>query len=133
MEIIKREGWEDPGYRQAWEAVQINSVLDSRKAEEAAADPSEVTQKDQKVRIKEIFKIKEGLLYRKGMFWIPENSTQAVLLSEHDTKVAGHMGQNKTIELISRNFCWPKMNERIIAFVRSCPECQQIKVFWHQP
>jgi len=51
--------------------------------------------------------------------------------SEHDTKVAGHRGQDKTIELIRRNFWWPKMNERIIDFVRSYPECQ--KTSRHQP
>ena len=43
------------------------------------------------------------------------------------------MGQDKTIELIRRNFWWPKMNERIIEFVRSCPECQQNKAACHQP
>jgi len=53
--------------------------------------------------------------------------------SEHDTKVAGHMGQDKTIELIRRNFWRPKMNERITDFVRSCPECQKNKASRHQP
>jgi len=43
------------------------------------------------------------------------------------------MGQDKTIELIRRNFWGPKMNERIIDFVKSCPECQQNRVFRHQP
>jgi len=43
------------------------------------------------------------------------------------------MGQDKTIELIRRNFWWPKMNERIVDFVRSCPECQQNKASHHQP
>jgi len=43
------------------------------------------------------------------------------------------MDQDKTIELIQRNFWWPKMNERIIDFVRSCPECQQNKASRHQP
>ena len=47
--------------------------------------------------------------------------------SEHDMKIAGHMGQDKTIELIRQNFWWPRMNERIIDFIRSCPECQQNK------
>jgi len=37
------------------------------------------------------------------------------------------MGQDKTIELIRRNFWWSKMNKQIIDFVRSCPECQQNK------
>jgi len=43
------------------------------------------------------------------------------------------MGQDKTIELVRRNFWWPKMNERILDFVRSCPECQQNKSSRHQP
>jgi len=43
------------------------------------------------------------------------------------------MGQDKTIELIRRNFWGPKMNERIIDFVKSCPECQQNRVSRHQP
>ena len=43
------------------------------------------------------------------------------------------MGQDKTIELIRRNFWWPRMNERIIDFVRSCPECQRNKASRRQP
>jgi len=58
---------------------------------------------------------------------------QQVIESEHDTKVAGYMGQDKTIELIRRNFWWPKMNERIMDFIRSCPECQKNKASQHQP
>jgi len=76
---------------------------------------------------------KEGLLYRKNKLWIPEGRIQLVMESEHDTKVAGHMGQDKTIELIRRNLWWPKMNERIIDFVKSCPECQKNKAARHRP
>jgi len=43
------------------------------------------------------------------------------------------MEQDKTIEPIRRNFWWPKMNERIIDFVRRCPECQQNKASRPQP
>jgi len=73
------------------------------------------------------------LLYRRNLLWVPEGLIQKVIESEHDTKVAGHMGQDKTIELIRRNFWWPKMNQRIIDFVRSCPECQRNKASRHQP
>jgi len=76
---------------------------------------------------------KDDLLYRGNLLWIPKGLVQHILESEHDTKVAGHMGQDKTIELIRRNFWWPKMNERIIDFVRSCPECQETKASRHQP
>jgi len=45
-----------------------------------------------------------GLLYRKGRLWVPEGLVDQVLRSGHDTKVAGHMGQDKIIELVQRNF-----------------------------
>ena len=43
------------------------------------------------------------------------------------------MGQDKTVELIRRNFWWPKMDECITDFVRSCEECQKNKLARHQP
>jgi len=67
------------------------------------------------------------------MLWVPEGLVQKILESKHDTRIAGHMGQDKMIELIRRNFWWPEMNERIIDFVQSCPECQQNKASRHQP
>jgi len=78
-------------------------------------------------------RIQGNLLYRKEKLWIPAAAVQRVMESEHDTRVAGHMGQDKTIELIRRNFWWPKMNDRILDFVRSCPECQKNKTARHQP
>jgi len=78
----------------------------------------ELSPKDRKV--KEI-REENGLLYRKNLLWVSEGLVGRILESEHNTKVAGHMGQDKTIELIRRKFWWPKMNERIIDFVQSCP------------
>jgi len=112
---VRKEGEKDEAYDQA-------------KKQEAAAE--ERLPKDRKVR--ELSCVK-GLLYRRNLLWVPRGLVQKVMESEHDTKVAGHMGQDKTIELIRRNFWWPKMNERIIDFVRSCPECQRNKAARHQP
>jgi len=58
------------------------------------------------------------------MLWIPEDKDliRQVLKSEHDSKVTGHMGQDMMFELIRRNFWWPKMDGRIIDYVRSCPK-----------
>jgi len=112
----------DGNYQQAWEQAK----------QDVAA--REKWPKDRKVK-EGILEICDKLLYRKGMLWVPENERliKTILESEHDSRVAGHMGQDKTIELIRRNFWWPKMNERIIDFVRSCPECQRNKASRHQP
>jgi len=112
---VKQEGKKDNNYKQAMEQDAV------------AGEPAP---KDQKV--KEI-RIKDGLAYRTNLLWIPNWLIQQIMESEHGTKVAGHMSQGKTIELIRRNFWWLKLNKRIIDFVRSCPECQQKKAPRHQP
>jgi hypothetical protein len=59
--------------------------------------------------------IQEGLIYFKGRLQVPnvEELRLEIAESEHDSKVARHFGQEKTLELISRNFYWPKMEEWI--------------------
>ena len=52
---------------------------------------------------------------------------QHIISDEHDSKVAGHFRQKKTMELTSRNFFSPEMDEWIKAYVRSCDECQRNK------
>jgi len=90
--------------------------------------------KSEKGKEEGTLEIRDDLLYRKGRLWVTgDNTIREILKSEHDTKVAGHRGQDKTTELIRRNFWWPKMNERITDFVRSCPECQKNKSSHHAP
>jgi len=111
-------------------------VSDSWQAREETGDSRQVSQRSQKARKPgEVLEVKDGLLYRKGMLWIPEdeNLIGTILESEHDSKIAGHMGQDKTIELIRRNFWWPGMDKRIIDYVRSCPECQKNKATRYHP
>jgi len=103
--MVKQAGKNDEEYRRAWEeleAVQTESALNDRKVEEEAAGLREVQLRSREARMEEVLGIKDELLYRKGMLWIPEdgNLKQTILESEHDSKIAGHMGQDKTIELI---------------------------------
>jgi len=88
------------------------------KEEREEAALSEKQRMDRKARSRDL-EIWDELLYRKGMLWVPEELIQEILKSEHDTKVAGHMEQDKTIELVRWIFWWLKMNERIIDFVWS--------------
>jgi hypothetical protein len=50
---------------------------------------------------------------------------------EHDSKVASHMGQDKTIEIIKGNFFCPGIDKYIQDFVRNCESCQCSKVRRH--
>jgi len=97
----------DPVYQQAW--ISEKEAILGNPGSKVPKDKEEGT-----------LEIRDDLLYRKGRLWVTgDNTIQEILKSEHDTKVAGHMGQDKTTELIRRNFWWPKMNERIIDLVRS--------------
>ena len=55
-----------------------------------------------------------------------------ILVSEHDSKVAGHFGNEKTTELARRNFWWPGMDTDITEYIQACPDCQRDKSRRHR-
>jgi len=72
---------------------------------------------------------KDGLLYTKNRLYIPEAEALQTEIAQgcHDSLVAGHFGQEKTIEIVARDFYWKKLADRIRDYVRSCDECQHSK------
>jgi hypothetical protein len=52
----------------------------------------------------EILYEEDEILYRRSRLWIPSSLSDDILVSEHNSKVMAHMGQDKTKELIRRNF-----------------------------
>ncbi|KAF8747906.1 hypothetical protein RHS01_11205 [Rhizoctonia solani] len=42
----------------------------------------------------------------------------------HDSPLAGHPGQQQTLELLSRNYWWPGMKSSAKEWVECCPTCQ---------
>ena len=59
--------------------------------------------------ISKLFSYKDGILLRKGKVWIPNDPGLSMKIMEavHDSQVACHMGMDKTIEMVDRNFYWP--------------------------
>ncbi|QRV96805.1 Retrotransposable element Tf2 protein [Ceratobasidium sp. AG-Ba] len=72
---------------------------------------------------------KEDLLWYEGRIVIPENKEVklAILEMHHDNPIAGHQGQARTLELISRQYYWPAMKLQVNRFVESCEVCQRSK------
>ena len=50
-----------------------------------------------------------------------------VFENEYDTMVAGYMSMDKTLEMINRNFYWPRMAKDIQDYIGSCDDCQRNK------
>jgi len=80
------------------------------------------------------FSIEKDLLLYKNRWYIPKDAglRRTIMEAEHDSKIAGHFGTYKTIGRVMANFYWPKMDENISQYVRSCTVCQLNKVIRHE-
>ncbi|KAF2282349.1 hypothetical protein GH714_043997 [Hevea brasiliensis] len=78
----------------------------------------------------------DGLIYTIGnRLFIPRwgNLRKELLKECHDSMWAGHPGMQRTMALISRSYYWPRMEEDVEGYVRTCLVCQQDKVEQRQP
>jgi hypothetical protein len=50
---------------------------------------------------------------------------------EHDSKVAGHFGRERTLELLTRNFYWTNMECNVRNYWSECDICQRKKAPRH--
>ena len=72
---------------------------------------------------------KDGLLYYKNRLYIPMDEALQTEIAQgcHNSLVAGHFGQEKTIVIVTRDFYWKRLADWIRDYVRSGDECQHSK------
>ena len=82
----------------------------------------------------EPFSMRDNLVLYKGLIYIPENDDLKLQILQkcHDSPPAGHLGQAKTFELVSRDYHWPGMRNFIVKYVRSCDVCARNKTPRHK-
>ena len=70
-----------------------------------------------------------GHLYRAGddRIVVPTSKIPFVLAECHDAVMAGHLGVEKTIDLISRKYTFPDLRAHVVKHVRECHVCQTAK------
>ena len=71
----------------------------------------------------EEWQIEEGRVY------VPKDEKLRVeiIRLHHDTLIAGHGGQWKTVELVTRNYWWPGVTKEVKRYVEGCDQCQRMK------
>ena len=85
------------------------------------------------IKLSEYLTVEDGnILHFRGRLYVPKTMIPTILESEHDSKVAGHFVQDKTIELIWRNFWWPGMDSDIEKYIQACPDCERDKSRHHR-
>src|SRR3979490_2782983 len=56
-----------------------------------------------------------------------------VLQDKHDHPISGHFGQNRTLELIRREYVWSELRDAVKSYVKSCTTCMCSKSQRHRP
>src|SRR6202035_5637019 len=76
-----------------------------------------------------------GLLRYNGRIWVPDVNDLhlRILLNNHDHPVSGHFCQNKTLELVRRDYTWPGIRMFVKDYCKSCTTCARSKVPRHRP
>jgi len=62
----------------------------------------------------------DGLLcFRDRVYVLMIRAMSRITSQNHDTRVAGHPGTRKTLELVSRNYWWPRWSRYIGQYVKT--------------
>ena len=69
------------------------------------------------------------LIYYKNRLYIRNNEELQTRITKgcHNSQIAGHFGQEKTIEIVCQDFYWKGLTAWINDYIRSCNECQHNK------
>ena len=72
----------------------------------------------------------DGFLYdSSSQMYVPDNDSLCmhIISSHHDSPVAGHLGYQKTQELIERQYYWPGLASDVRSYVAQCNRCARFK------
>jgi RNase H-like domain found in reverse transcriptase/Integrase zinc binding domain len=99
------------------EDTVANSALELRKSKGKSVRASEWSEHDR-------------LLCFWDQIYVPNDPELChhITSQHHDTRVAGHPGRWKTLELVSRSYWWPQMSRYIGQYVKTCDPCLQTKI-----
>jgi len=108
----------------------VKKIKEARdKDEEVIKTIEEMKKAGVKMLRNEEWQIEEGLVLKEGRVYVPKDEKLRVEIIQlhHDTLIAGHEGQWKTVELVTRNYWWPGVTKKVKRYVEGCNQCQRMK------
>ncbi|MBW0584579.1 hypothetical protein O181_124294 [Austropuccinia psidii MF-1] len=111
IDSIQKKLWQDPQYRSILEELGKGKSI-----QDYCPDSS------------------SQLLPFKDRVVVPNDPTiqLSILQKHHDSPLAGHPGQEKTLKLVKRDFHWSGMTQFIKDYVSSCQQCSRNKNIHHK-
>jgi len=79
--------------------------------------------------------ISEGLLYYNDRLFIPDNEDLQIIIAKscHNSQIEEHFAQEKTLEIIRRDFLGKWITDCVNNYLRSCTPFNQAKAPRHAP
>jgi transposase InsO family protein len=71
----------------------------------------------------------DGIVMWNERVYVPidQKLREDIIREHHDSRLAGHPGQYRTHELITRNYWWPRIMRDVRRYVAGCESCQRTK------
>ena len=68
-------------------------------------------------------------LFYKDRLWVPISPKLYldIIREGHDQPASGHLGRDRTLEILKRQFYWPGMKEEVARYIRNCYTYQRSK------
>jgi hypothetical protein len=72
----------------------------------------------------------EDLIYYNGLIYVPRNEElcDKIIGLHHNPPLLGHPRENRTQEIIERNYWWPRLSNQVSKYIKACETCQRTTV-----
>ena len=133
-QVMLKEEWLDVRVmEQLVEELEEEIVKKIKEARDKDEEVIKVVEEMKKTGVKmlrdEEQQIEEELVLKEGRLYIPKDEKLRVeiIWLHHDTPIVGHGEQQKTVELVTRNYWWPGVTKEVKRYVEGCDQCQRMK------
>jgi len=132
-QIFIKDNWIHSLEEVVIEGPEVDIVEKIKKARNKNKKVVRIVEEMKKARIKELrgeeWKIERKLVLKEGKIYIPKDVElrAEIIWLHHDVLVAGHGGQWKMVELVTRNYWWLEVIRDVGRYVEGCNLCQRMK------
>ena len=108
----------------------VKKIKEARdRDEEVIKTVEEMKKAGVKILKDEEWQIEEGLVLKEEKVYVPKDEKLRVeiIWLHHDTPIAGHGGQQKIVELVTRNYQWPGVTKEVKQYVKGYDQYQKMK------